>query len=138
MGWGGINLCPQISTSISTGGGKVLSSVHVADTNKSRSSKASVIHVFETAVCSPGFGRLVMCNAIFFFFSVSFSFHSPSQNPSPWSLALATKPPCSPSLCGYPEAPAASLLQDSLVRRSRRWLSSLSSSVFDDSFASSH
>lgn len=90
--------------------------VHVADTNKKSNSKASVIHVFESGVCSPGFGRLVVCNT-FIFLSVSFSFfRSPSQNPSPSSLALATKPLCSPSLCGYPGAPAASLLQDSLVR----------------------
>lgn len=116
-GGGGIQFVPQISLYISTGGWKrFLSSVHVADTNKKSNSKASVIHVFESGVCSPGFGRLVVCNT-FIFLSVSFSFfRSPSPNPSPSSLALATKPLCSPSLCGYPGAPAASLLQDSLVR----------------------
>lgn len=71
------------------------------------------------------------CVILLFLFC--FSFRSPSQNPSPWSLALATKPPCSPSSCGYPGAPAASLLQDSLVRRSRwilRLFSFPTSSVF--------
>lgn len=74
--------------------------------------RASVIRVFEKDACSPGFWRLVMSNVFF-----SLPFRSLSRNPSPSSPALATKPPCSPSLCGYPGAPAASHLQDSLVRQ---------------------
>lgn len=111
----GSNLCLQISLYLNREwkSSFFYSSVYVADTNKNSNNKASVIQVFERGVRSPGLRRLVMSNI----FSVSFLFRSPSRNPSPSSLALATKPPCSPSLCGYPGAPAASLLQDSLVRR---------------------
>lgn len=59
------------------------------------------------------------------------SFNSPSRNPSPLSLALATKPLCSPSLCGYPGALVASLHQDSLVRC---WIDHLFSCLFFLSF----
>lgn len=76
----------------------------VADTNRNRNNKAGVIRLFEA--------RRSQVIFVCFLFP-----HSPSRNPSPWSRASATKPPCSPSLCGYPEAPAASLLLDSLVRQ---------------------
>lgn len=83
-GRGWIQFVPQIRVCISTGGWKrFLSSVHVADTNKNSNSKASVIHVFESGVCSPGFERLVVCNT-FIFLSVSFSF--PQSVPKPIAL----------------------------------------------------
>lgn len=77
-------MCPQISMCISTGDGKglFLVAVHVADTNKNSNSKASVIHVFENGVCSPGFGRLLMCNTVYFFLFFFF----PQSVPKPIAL----------------------------------------------------
>lgn len=77
-------MCPQISMCISTGDGKglFLVAVHVADTNKNSNSKASVIHVFENGVCSPGFGGLLMCNTVYFFLFFFF----PQSVPKPIAL----------------------------------------------------